>query len=64
MAEIAESYADFEPSCKEKYTSQAELMQGFAQALATAEKWLADRPFVYPPDEPDTDQNGSAVDRT
>jgi hypothetical protein len=53
-AEIAESYADFAKRCKAKFTPEAELMQGFGEALATAEKWLADRPFVYPPDEPAT----------
>lgn len=63
-AEIAEAYDDFVARCKAKVTPKAELMKGFAEALATAEKWLADRPFVYPPEEPEQSQEpATAGDR-
>ena len=50
--EVADDYADFAKDCKGKPETQATLMQGFPEALATLEGWLKAKPFVFPPETP------------
>ena len=54
--ELADDYADFAKDCKGKPETQATLMQGFPEALATLEGWLKAKPFVYPPETPSSDK--------
>ena len=46
--QVAEAYSDFAKDCKTAPEPQAALMQDFPQALATLERWLKEKPFVYP----------------
>ena len=56
--QVTEAYADFAKRCKARPQSQAELMQGFPEALGVLEQWLKDKPFTYPP-EPASDTSAS-----
>lgn len=50
--EIDEGFSDFAKTCPFKDGADKTIMEGFDTAFGAIDKWIADRPFVYPPDAP------------
>jgi hypothetical protein len=54
--EVTEAYSDFAKQCKTAPDPQAVLMQDFPEALNAIEQRRQDKPFVYPPETPSSEQ--------
>ena len=52
-AEIHEGFTDFYKNCAPKAGEEEALMDGFDAADRLLETWVHDRPFTYPPEEPE-----------
>ena len=51
--EIHDAFKDFAKMCPPKAGEEAALLEGVDPAVRLIETWVHDRPFTYPPEEPE-----------
>ena len=49
-AEISEAFDDYRKDCPIKDGADVKIMEGFDEAFRTIDKWVADKPFTFPPE--------------